>query len=159
MTRAAALVMVLLPAVALAAPVELPKTKALLDVPASCTRVERPGLVAAYTCPDGLAVAVTRAQVPNPDAWRTKTRDAYFDQITRGAIAAAPGLRQTARRISDANGVPALDLELRRADGAALVIRILAFRTYALAATVEVPKGVALDEARAITTRFAPPRA
>ena len=39
-----------------------------------------------------------------------------------------------------------------------VVTRILLYRTYAIAATVEVPPGGAIAEARAITTRFMQPK-
>jgi hypothetical protein len=137
--------------------VTLPRTKAVLDVPASWTKIEAPTLVASYRGPSGHVLAVTRAQVPNPDAWRPKTRDAYADQIERGAVAASPGSKRTARKFGDVNGVPALDLELATKTGA-IVMRVLLFRTYALTAAIEVPKGASLDDARAITAKFAPPK-
>ena len=69
-----------------------------------------------------------------------------------------PGQRKLASRTTFANGVPAFDLELRRTDGSTIVTRILLFRTYALAATIEIPKGGMLEAARAITSQFSPPR-
>lgn len=139
-------------------PITLPRTKVVLDLPGTWTKLDHANLVAAYRSPEGLALAVTRAQVPNPDAWRPKTRDTYADQIERGAIAAVAGQRRIGRKLGEANGVPALDLELRRADGTTVVLRVLLFRTYALALAIEIPKGKSLDEARSITTRFAPPK-
>ena len=137
--------------------IALPKTKAVLHLPSGWTKLETTAVVAAYRSPSGLALAVSRAQVPNPDAWRDKTRSAYADQVERGAVGAVADQRRIARKLGEANGIPALDLELRRRDGTTLVLRILLFRSYALAVTLEVPKGGSLDEARGVTTLFAPP--
>lgn len=139
--------------------ITLPRTKATLRLPASFGRVERPGLVAGFRDPRGTLVAVTRAAVPNPDAWRAKTRDAYLEQIERGVLASIRGAKKRARQATSANGVPALDLEVRREDGATILVRVLAFRTYALSLALEVPKAVrSLDEARAIVKSFTPPK-
>jgi hypothetical protein len=78
--------------------------------------------------------------------------------IEKGAIAAVPGQKRIARKVGEVNGVPVLDLELRRADGSAVVMRIVMFRTFALSASVLVPKGATLDEARAITASVTPPK-
>ncbi|HEY5937083.1 MAG TPA: hypothetical protein VIU61_20675, partial [Kofleriaceae bacterium] len=96
--------------------VTLPRTKATLRLPASFTRVERPGLAAGFRDPRGTLLAVTRAAVPNPEAWRAKTRDAYLEQIERGVLASIRDAKKLARQASSANGVPALDLEVRRDD-------------------------------------------
>jgi hypothetical protein len=138
--------------------IALPRTKALLQLPTGWKQLDATSLVAAYRSPSGLVLAITRAQVPNFDAWRDQTRVAYADQIERGAIGAAPGQRKLARKLRDAGGVPALDLELRRADGTTLVLRMLLFRSYTLALAIEVPRGTTLDEARGITAKFAPPK-
>ena len=139
--------------------VTLPRTKATLRLPESFTRVERTGLAAGFRDPRGTLLAVTRASVPNPDAWRSKTRDAYLEQIERGVHESIRGARKLARQASSANGVPALDLEVRRDDGATVLVRVLVFRTYALSLALEVPKAVrSLDEARAIVKSFAPPK-
>jgi hypothetical protein len=138
--------------------VTLPRTKTTLRVPASFTRVEKTGLVAGFRDSRGTLLAVTRASLPNPEAWRSKTRDAYLDQIERGVLASIRGARKLARQAHSANGVPALDLEVRRDDGATILVRVLAFRTYALALALEVPRRGSLDEGRAIVKSFAPPR-
>jgi hypothetical protein len=138
--------------------ITLPRTKATLRVPASFTRVERTGLVVGFRDPRGTLVAVTRASLPNPEAWRAKTRDAYLEQIERGVLASIRGARKLARQALAAGGVPALDLEVRRDDGATIFVRVLAFRTYALSLALEVPKRGALDEARTIVKSFAPPK-
>lgn len=140
----------------------LPATRATLDLPDGWAEVTgRTGgaLIAAYQTRAGAALAITRAPVPNPDAWRTKTRAAYIDQIERGLAAATPGYRRLQRTVSEVAGVPTLDLEARRADGTQLVIRILLFRTYALALAIELPRGAELAPARAIAHSLAPPPA
>lgn len=137
----------------------LPNTKATLDVPESgWTRLNQPALVAAYRGPAGMLLAITRAQVPNSDAWRSKTRDAYAAEIAKGAVSKVPGGKEVARRLGDANGVPVLDLEVRGKDGT-MVLRYLLFRTYALALAIEVPKGGDVALARTIAKSFAPPKA
>lgn len=136
--------------------VALPRTKAVLDVPAGWQRIDAPALVAAYRGPAAL-LAVTRAPVPNTDAWRAKTRDAYVDQIERGIAASIRGYRRIARRIGEPGGVPAVDLEATRGDGALVIVRVLMFRTYALCLAIEVAPGAEPAAARAIATAFAPP--
>jgi hypothetical protein len=150
------------PARARAEEVKLPNTRAVLDVPSGWTPVrfedaERRGLVAGFRGDRGVVLAVTRAQVPNGDAHRAPTRDAYVDQIERGIAARIPGYRRVARRIGDQHGTPALDLEARRKDGATIVVRVLLFWTYALALAIEVPAGADARVARDIAAKFAPP--
>ncbi len=140
--------------------IALPRSKAVLQLPAGWTKLDAP-LVVAYRSRAGQVLAITRAQVPNFDAWRDATRASYVEQIERGALAAVPGQRKLARKLGVANGVPALDLELGRSDGTTLVIRTLLFRSYTLALAIEVPAGAskpALDEARGIAATFSPPK-
>lgn len=139
-------------------PVELPNTKTTLDVPTTWKKLAAPALVAAWQGPDGMVLAVARAQVPAVEARNAKTRDAFFDKLERGAIAAVPGQKKLARKIADIHGVPVLDLELSRSDGSRVVMRVLLYRTFALSATVAVPKGLSLDTARGITTTLLPPK-
>ena len=158
MIRALVVGLVMLASVARADQViTLPRTKATLRLPAAFTRVERPRVVAGFRDPHGVLVAVTRAGVPNPEAWRAKTRDAYLEQIERGVLASIGGGKRLARSTAPVAGIPTLDLEVRRDDGATIVIRILVFRTYALGLAIELPRKASLDEARAIAKAFAPP--
>ena len=136
--------------------VALPNSKATLELPVEWKPVAATGLVAAYRN-GNIVLAITRAQVPNPDAWRSKTRDAYVDEIERGVAARIPGYRRLSRSLGDANGVPALDVEARRKDGATIVIRILLYRTFALALALEVPRTSDVASARTIAKSFAPP--
>jgi hypothetical protein len=141
-------------------PIKLPSTRAVLDVPAGWTPIEdaeRRGLVAGYRGPRGAVLAVTRAQVPNGDAHRAPTREAYVEQIERGIAAHVPGYRRIARRFGDHHGTPALDLEARREGGATIVVRVLLFWTYALALAIEVPPGADARIAREIAAGFGPP--
>lgn len=151
-----ALALVVLAATAHAEDVALPRTKAKLTIPDGWTRLSLPGVVAGYKSPDGVLLAVTRAAVPNPDAWRTKKRDAYVDQIERGVASSMKGYKRIAKKLSEVGGVPALDLEARRDDGAIVVLRVLLFRTYALALAIEVPKGRTVAPLRKLATSFAP---
>lgn len=142
--------------------VRLPHTRAVLQVPAGWTAVDpagAPGLVAGYRGGGGILLAVTRARVPNVDAYRTASRDAYADQIERGLAARVQGYRRVSRRLAEQHGTPALDLEARRADGATLVVRVLLFWSYALALAIEVPPGADAKAAREIAASFGPPRA
>jgi hypothetical protein len=133
--------------------------QALLDVPSRWTRLpDRPSLVASFKSPSGLVLAVSRAAVPNVGAWIKNQREAYAREVEKGALAASPGSRRTARKFASINRVPTLDLELERTDGTTLVLRILLFRSYALAATLEVPKGGSVGEARAIARKLTGPK-
>jgi len=143
-----------------ATPLDLPKTRATIDVPASWSATATPPapeIVVGYRSPSGSTLAVIRSAVPNASAWIPKSRKAYVAEVERGALAAEPGLRKRSSKLIDAHGIPALDLELRRKTGATLVIRILLYRTYALAATIEVPAGGSLAEARTIIAGFMQP--
>ena len=137
--------------------IALPRTKATVTLGADWKPVVAPALVAAYRTDSGLVLAVTRAQVPNPDAWRAKTREVYADEIERGVTARIKGYKRLARVLADRQVVPALDLEARRADGATIVLRVLLFRTYALTVAIEVPRKADLAAAREITRSFGLP--
>jgi len=137
--------------------IDLPNTRATVTIDAAWTPVTAPGLVAAYRTADGLVAAITRAQIPNPDAWREKKRDAYTSEVERGVLGA--DLKRTARKVALLDGVPTLELEARRPDGATVLVRILLFRTYALSLAIEVPRGAPAAAARALLASFAPPPA
>lgn len=157
----AAAALALLAPVAHADVVKLPGTRAVLDVPGGWTPVDGTagrGLVAGYRGERGIVLAVTRAPVPNPDAYRASARDAYADQIERGIAARVAGYRRVSRRLAEQHGTPALDLEARRADGATVVVRVLLFWTYALALAIEVPAGADAKVARDVAASFAPPK-
>ena len=144
---------------AAADPIALPNTRATLTIESGWTALPAsPRLVVAFKGPGGATLAVTRAQVPNPDAWRAKTREAYLDQIERGIAASIRGYRKLAKRTGDVHDVPFLDVEARREDGATIVVRMLLFRTYALGLAIEVPKGTDAAGARAIAKSFQPPK-
>jgi hypothetical protein len=136
--------------------VELPRTKAQLIVPDGWHKLAVPALLAAYKH-EGAILAVARADVPNPDAWKPETRERYADEVERGIAASVPSYRRIARKLSVANGVPALDIEARRGD-VTLMFRVLLFRTYALTLALEVPPGGRLEPAREIAAAFAPPK-
>lgn len=147
-------------ALALAAPahadvIDLPDTRAELTLDVHTWReVTKPGLVAAYTTERGEILAITRAQLPNIDAWRTKTRDAYIQQIESGVAAA--GYKPTSKKLTTIEGVPVLDLEASHRRGT-IVIRVILFRTYALSLAIEGTKS--RSAARAIAKTFVPPPA
>jgi hypothetical protein len=136
--------------------ITLPNTKATIDLPATWKPVVVDGVVLGAKGPAGEILAVTRSQVPNADAWRTKKRDAYLDQIEKGVAAKVKGYKRVSRKL-DITTVPTLDLEAKRDDGATIVMRILLFRTYALALALEIPKRGSAKDARAIATTFTPP--
>lgn len=139
---------------------ELPRSKARLELPDGWLAVQAPSLVAAYKHPGGSVLAVTRADVPNSPAWKdeAKVREAYADQIERGIRSKIAGYKRVARKLADANGVPALDLEATRDGGATVILRILLFRSYALALAIEVPAKGDLAIARAIAAKLTPPK-
>jgi hypothetical protein len=154
--RLAALAVLALTAPATAETIALPRTKATLALPDGWTRVDAPGVVAAHRSPRGTIAVVTRADVPNADAWMgPKQREAYAAQVERGILRK---LAPSSRKLAEANGVPALDVEARRAEGALVLVRVLLFRTYSLALAVEVPKDGDAAEARKLIAAFAPPR-
>ena len=152
----AAFAMLLVASVAHADVVTLPNTKATIDVPKTWTVATVEGVVLGARGPASEVLAITRSQVPNPDAWRSKKRDAYLDQIEKGVATKIKGYKRVSRKL-EANPVPTLDLEAKRDGGATIVMRILLFRTYALALAIEVPKRSSAKEARAIAITFAPP--
>ena len=80
----AIIVIAALVATASADDVVLPQTKAKLAVTAGWHAMPTTTVVAGYRSDRGAILAVTRAQVPNPDAWRSRTRAAYVDQVERG---------------------------------------------------------------------------
>jgi hypothetical protein len=135
--------------------IALPHTKATVTLAAEWKPILAPALVAAYRTDGGLVLAITRAQVPNPDAWRAKTRVAYADEIERGVTSRIRGYKRLVRELGEVQGIPALDLEARRADGVTIVLRVLLFRTYALTVAIECPRTADVAAARVITRSFA----
>jgi hypothetical protein len=136
--------------------VNLPHTKATFELSAEWHPVVAPGVVAAYRTDAGAMLAITRAQMPNPDAWRTRTREAYIDQIERGIKERIAGYRRVSRRFGRVRDVPTLDLVATRHGGATVVFRILLFPSYALALAIEVPAGSDVGAPRAVATGFGP---
>ncbi|HUS32944.1 MAG TPA: hypothetical protein VMZ53_30790, partial [Kofleriaceae bacterium] len=105
-------------------------------------------------------LAVTRADVPNSDAWSKEKakREAYATQVFAGVKAAMTGSKKVTQKLGEMNNVPALDCEGTK-DGAPVLVRVLMFRTYALSLAVELPKGAdakALKDARDILAKFGP---
>ena len=137
--------------------VTLPNTKATIDLPKAWSQVTADGVVLGAKGPAAEVLAITRAPVPNPDAWRTKKRDAYIDQIERGVSAKVKGYKRVSRKLLEVATIPVLELEAKRDDGATLVFRIILYRTYALALVIEVPKRASAKDARAIAATFTPP--
>lgn len=155
MTALAAALVVLACGTAAAETIALPNTKVKLALPDGWKAVEAPRVVAAHRSPKGTVVAVTRAQIANLDAWLgSRSREAYAAQIERGILRT---LTPSTRKLSEVNGVPALDVEARRADGALVFVRVLMFRTYSLALAIEVPRDGDAAEARKIVAAFASP--
>lgn len=154
--RHAALVVALVAQAAHADVVTLPNTKATIDLPDTWQAIETQGVVFGAKGPARELLAITRAQVANPDAWRSKKREAYVDQIEKGVAASIKGYKRVSRKLVEVNAVPTLELEAKRDDGAMIVFRILLFRTYALSLAIEVPKRGSAKPARAIAATFAP---
>jgi hypothetical protein len=140
--------------------IELPKSTAHLILPDDWKAARASSVVVAYKRADGAVLAVTRADVPNPDAWSKDKakREAYADQVAAGIRASLTGTKKLTKKLGDMNNVPALDCEGTK-DGAPVVVRVLLFRTYALSLAIELPNGAdakALKEAREILTKFGP---
>lgn len=147
----ALVVLLALASTAVAEPRALPETRATLDLDTRTWRTVEPtpaGLVAAYTTTTG-ALAITKTRIPNPDAWRDKTRDAYVDEIERGVATSVPGYKRTKRTIvsaadtprKDGTGeAPYVDIEATTSRNTVLVMRVLLYRTYALSIVVETPR-------------------
>ncbi len=138
--------------------VEIPKTAARLDLPDGWQPLAARGTVIAYKHERGSVLAITRADVPNPNAWRSEKRQAYVDEIEAGIAARIAGYKRTKKRVVTAGGIPALDVEATRDGGATVLIRVLLFRTYALALAIEVPKGGDVAAARPVIAAFSPPK-
>ena len=150
----ALVVVALLAGAAHADVIDLPDTRAELALDTRAWHaVTKPGLVAGYTTARGEVLAITRAPVPNTDAWRAKTRDAYVDRIERGLVLA--GYKPSSKKLVTIEGVPVLDLEATHQRGP-IVIRVILFRTYALALAIE---GSSRQTARTIAKTFVPPPA
>lgn len=138
--------------------VELPKTTARLELPDGWQTRPAPGIVAGYSDARGALLAVTRSDVPNPDAWKSETKQAYADEVERGIRSRIPGYKRLRKKLATVAGVPALDVEAKRDGGATVIMRVLLFRTYALSLAIEVPKGADVAGARAIAASFEPPK-
>lgn len=138
----------------------LPNSKATLTLGDGWNRVKHTykGIVEIFKHEGGSILVVTRADVPNPDAWIAEKKQAYVDKVEAGIKVGVPGYKRLAKKIVDANGVPALDLETKRDGGSTVVIRVLLFRTYSVSAGIEVPKGGDLTMARAVLKTLAPPK-
>jgi hypothetical protein len=141
--------------------VEFPKSKATLTLADAWKRVAPApkGLVDNFRHDLGLTLAVVRADVSNSDAWSAEKKQAYADQVERGIKSKIPGYKRITKKMGQVNGVPSLDVEAKRDDGAMIVVRVLMFRTYSLTVSIEVPKGNDIALARAVTRRFTPPKA
>lgn len=140
--------------------IELPKTSAQLTLPDGWTRTPKPpaGTVEVAKHTAGHVLVVMRADVPNPDAWVSDKKQAYADKVERGIKAKVAGYKRLAKKLGEANGIPALDVEAKRDDGAIIVVRVLLYRTYALTLSVEVPPKADVEVARAVVKSFAPPK-
>jgi hypothetical protein len=149
--------------------IDLPDTRAELTLdPRTWRAAPTPALVYAATTERGDLLAITRAPIPNIDAWRKKTRDAYVDKIESGLATA--GYKPTSKKLTTIEGVPVLDLEASPATrGRAnrdepkgsrrgpIVMRVILFRTYALSLAIEAR--TSRSAARAIAKTFVPPPA
>lgn len=142
----------LLARTAVADEVDIPKSTAHLSVPEDWKAVRGTPLVAAYKRDDGAVLAVTRADVPNADAWKPEAKKAYADSVFAGIKASLPTAKRLTKKLGEINNVPALDVEGTR-EGKPIVIRVLLYRTYALSVAIE---GAPLEVARGIATQFGP---
>lgn len=158
--KRALLALVLLATPAHAQDVELPKSTAHLILADDWKATPAPSIVAAYKRADGALLAVTRAAVPNPDAWSKDKakREAYAEKVAAGVKAAMTGTKKFSKKLGELNNVPALDCEGTK-NGVRVLVRVLMYRTYALSVAVELPQGAganALEDARDILAKFGP---
>lgn len=144
--------LLLLGRTAFADEIDVPKSLAHLSVPDDWKPMRMTPLVAAYKRDDGALLAVTRADVPNSNAWIRERKQAYADDVFAGIKASLPTAKKLTKKLGEMNGVPALDVEATR-DGKPIVIRVLLFRTYALSLAIE---GAPVEVARGIATKFGP---
>ena len=152
MKRFALALLLLVTRAAHADEIDIPSSLAHLSVPDDWKAVRGTPLVAAYKHDSGAILAVTRADVPNPDAWRRTTKQAYADTVFAGIKASMPTAKRLTKKLGEMNGVPALDVDGTR-EGKPVVIRVLLFRRYALSLAIE---GADLKTARDIATKFGP---
>jgi hypothetical protein len=89
------------------------------------------------------ALAISRVDYPNPDAWRN--RQPFFDEVENGLAAATAGFERLHRRVHRLGRVPAMDLFFRHrgpGDGDEIVLmRFLFFRTYSMTLALSLPAG------------------
>lgn len=150
--------------IALAAPahaetvIQVPKSSARLAVDDGWRRVTHtyPDNIDIYEHERGSRLVLTRADIPNPDAWVDRKRQAYVDQVEKGIARSVAGYKRLARKVGHAGNVPALDLEVKTSRGTTLVIRVLLYRTYSVSAGIEVPEHGDVAAARAILKAFGP---
>jgi len=142
--------------------IDIPRSKTQLVLDDAWTRIAQPDqakdIIVLYKHTGGALLAVTRADVPNTDAWISEKKQAYADEVERGIKSKIAGYKRVAKKLADANRVPALDVEAKREGGASVVVRVLLFRTYALSLAIEVPKAGDIALARALIKTFAPPK-
>ncbi len=96
---------------------------------------------------DAATLVVTVAAAPNADAWRSRKRRAYLDEVIAG-FAAQPGVTVDKHRDRRVKGVPTLELWLtRKLDDhrELVVVRLLLFRTRTVMAAAA---GARSDKAR-----------
>jgi hypothetical protein len=140
--------------------IELPKTKARLELPDGWSKAEHAALVAWYKHENGSFLVVSRTDGPNGDAWSddAKKRQGHADGIERGLQKGITGYKRLRKKLGKANDVPMLELEALRDGGSVVVARVLMFRTHTLGLAIEVPSKSLVPAARAIAATFAPPK-
>ncbi len=87
-------------------------------------------------------MAVSRVEYPNLDAWRRRTRKAYYSEIEKGIKTSVDGYKRLRQNTTRLGRVPALDLTFRHRDkdGERVVfMRFLFFRTYSLSLSLSLP--------------------
>lgn len=138
--------------------VEVPKSSARLTLDDGWWRRTHtfPDNIEIYEHERGSRLVLTRADIPNPDAWVDRKRQAYVDQVEKGIARSVAGYKRVARKVGRAGSVPTLDLEAKTSRGTTLVIRVLLYRTYSVSAGIEVPERGDVAAARAILKAFGP---
>ncbi len=120
-----------------------------------------------------LSLVVLRFDAPNPRAWRSQTREAYFDEIEAAVVApcrgkgaqgakaangpSCRGFANPKRKTLELEAVPVMELTGKDGSGATRMFRFVFFRTYAIVAAIEVPAkapAAALTRARRALSGF-----
>lgn len=87
-------------------------------------------------------IAINRVDYPNIPAWRTKERDAYFDEIERGIRATVTDYKRLGQDRGRLRNIPFYQVTFRHRsdDGRRMVLmRFIFYRRYSVSMSLDVP--------------------